>query len=57
MVMTDKEKQAPREKFEHPEKTVLCPRCGSEVIYEVCGNSIAIECKKEKCIYGGMRSL
>jgi len=43
MVMTDKEKQAPHEKFEHPEKTVLCPRCGSEVIYEVCGNSIAIQ--------------
>lgn len=57
MVMTDKEKQALREKFENPEKTVKCPRCGDEIIYEVRGNSIAVECKKPKCIYGGMRGL
>lgn len=26
-------------------KTVLCPRCGNVIIYEVRANSIAVECK------------
>ena len=57
MVLTDEEKKALRDKFENPQKTVKCPRCGNEIIYEVRGNSIAVECKTPKCIFGGMRGL
>ena len=57
MVMNDVEKNALREKLENPKKSVKCPRCGSEIIYEKRGNSIAVECTKPKCIYGGIRGL
>lgn len=57
MVMNNEEKRALRRKFDNPEAKVLCPRCGNEIIYEKRGNSIAVECKTPKCIYGGMRGL
>ncbi len=57
MKMTEKEKEALYEKLEHPERVVKCPRCGNEIIYERRGNSIAVECKTPKFIYGGMRGL
>ena len=44
-------------KLENPEEKVVCPRCGNEIIYEKRGNSIAVECKTEKCIYSGIRGL
>jgi hypothetical protein len=43
------------EKMNHPDKKVICPRCGNEIIYEKRGNSIAVECKTKDCIYGGIR--
>ena len=57
MVMTEAEKNALYEKYDHPEKNVKCPRCGNEIIYEKRGNSIAVECKTPKCIFGGLRGL
>ena len=45
------------EKLEIPDKTILCPRCGNEITYEERGNSIAVECKTEGCIFGGLRGL
>lgn len=57
MVMNDAEKKALYDKLENPEKKVICPRCGNEIIYEVRGNSIAVECTDPKCIYGGIRGL
>ena len=35
------EKRALNEKLNHPQKLVKCPRCGSELVYEKRGNSIA----------------
>lgn len=55
--MTEKDYEALDEKLNHPEKKVKCPRCGNEIIYEKRGNSIAVECKTPKCIYGGVRGL
>lgn len=55
MVKTETEKNALLDKLYHPQKKVLCPRCGNEIIYEVRGNSIAVECKTPKCIFGGLR--
>ena len=43
------------EKMNNPDKKVICPRCGNEIIYEKRGNSIAVECKTKDCIYGGIR--
>lgn len=57
MVMTKEERMALRDKLENPQKDVKCPRCGKEIIYERRGNSIAVECKSPKCIYGGLRGL
>ena len=57
MVMNKKEKDALNEKLNNPTKKVICPRCGSELIYEVRGNSIAVECPTKNCIYGGLRGL
>ena len=43
------------EKLNNPDKKVICPRCGNEIIYKKRGNSIAVECKTKDCIYGGIR--
>lgn len=57
MLMNESEKKTLREKLENPKKIVKCPRCGSEIIYEKRGNSIAVECTKRNCIYSGIRGL
>ena len=57
MVKTEEEKKALAQKLAHPETVVKCPRCGNEIIWEKRGNSIAVECKTPKCIYGGIRGL
>ena len=56
-MMNEKERNALDEKLNNPEKKVICPRCGNEIVYEKRGNSIAVECKTKKCIYGGLRGL
>lgn len=55
--MNEKDHKALQEKLNSPEKSVKCPRCGNEIIYEKRGNSIAVECKTKNCIYGGVRGL
>lgn len=57
VTMSKKEYDVLEEKLNHPERKVFCPRCGNEIIYEKRGNSIAVECKTAKCIYGGIRGL
>ncbi len=57
MDMNNDERKALQEKLDNPSKTVKCPRCGNEIIYEKRGNSIAVECKTSKCIAGGIRGL
>ena len=36
----EKDWDALREKLDHPDRKVICPRCGNEIIYEKRGNSI-----------------
>ena len=55
--MSEQEHEVLEEKLNNPEKKVICPRCGNEIIYEKRGNSIAVECKTKGCIYGGIRGL
>ena len=39
VTMNEKDCEALEEKLNNPEKTVRCPRCGNEIIYEKRGNS------------------
>lgn len=57
MDMNEKEWDAIEEKLSNPEKIVMCPRCGNELVYEKRGNSEVVECKTQKCIHGGIRGL
>ena len=57
LFISKKEYDALEEKLNNPKKAVKCPRCGNDIIYEKCGNSIAVECKTDNCIFGGIRGL
>jgi ribosomal protein S27AE len=57
VTMTEKDYKVLDEKLYNPQKSVKCPRCGNEIIYEKRGNSIAVECKTKDCIYGGIRGI
>ncbi|MBD5554878.1 MAG: hypothetical protein HDQ95_05890 [Roseburia sp.] len=57
VTMTEKDYEVLDEKLNDPQKVVKCPRCGNEIIYEKRGNSIAVECRTQGCIYGGIRGL
>jgi len=54
---TEAEWDALDEKMDHPDRVVLCPRCGNEISYKEVGNSISVSCLSEKCIFGGLRGL
>ena len=55
--MQDSYYEALREKLNHPFEIVKCPRCGNEILYIERGNSIAVECKTQDCIRGGIRGI
>jgi ribosomal protein S27E len=44
-------------KFDHPDKKVLCPRCGKELIFTERGNSCEVRCETEGCLYDAIRGL
>ena len=55
--MQDSYYEALWEKMKNPSKLVKCPRCGNEILYIERGNSIAVECKTQDCIHGGIRGI
>ena len=57
MILTEKEKEALYEKWDHPERKVICPRCGKELVYEERGASLYVGCKTPKCIFTGVRGI
>ena len=57
VTMTEKDYDILEMKLNNPEKKVICPRCGNEIIYKKRGNSIAVECRTRGCIRGGIRGL
>jgi len=57
MILNDEERKAIGRKLDNEKERVICPRCGNELIFERRGYSIAIECKTENCIRGGLRGL
>lgn len=54
---TEEEFAALDEKFEHPEKTVICPRCGQELVFREIGTSCEVRCSTPDCIYDCIRGL
>lgn len=54
---TEKEIAALSEKEKHPDNFVLCPRCGTELIYRAVGNSYQIKCKSQDCIKRTVRGI
>ncbi|GHU59163.1 hypothetical protein FACS1894133_5340 [Clostridia bacterium] len=51
------ELDALRKKLRDSNKTVMCPRCGNEIVYKEIGNSISVSCKRNGCIAGGIRGI
>lgn len=45
------------EKMEHPEKHVLCPRCGKELLWRGVGNSSEVHCSTKDCIWDMIRGI
>ena len=54
---TETECRALDEKFEHPEHTVICPRCGEKLQYKKVGNSSEVKCTTDNCLYATIRGL
>jgi len=54
---TEVEWNALDEKMNNPEKDVVCPRCGNDIVYAEIGNSTSVKCLSEDCIFGGIRGL
>ena len=55
--LNENERKAINDKLNNKDKDVVCPRCGNALIYEKRGNSIAVECKTQGCIFGGIRGV
>ena len=56
MVMNEMERESLRIRLHNPDKSVKCPRCGGEIIFEERGNSTAVFCENN-CIQGGIRGI
>lgn len=44
-------------KIEHPEHTVICPRCGNIILYASVGNCCKVRCATDGCIEETVRGL
>ena len=57
MELSKEEREALYEKWDNPNKKVICPRCGNEIVYEERGASLFVGCKTPKCIFTGLRGI
>ena len=57
MAKTEIEKKAVCDKLFNPEKKVICPRCGNEIVWRKHGNSAIARCETPNCISGSIRGL
>lgn len=53
----DKYKKALNYKMAHPEKDVICPKCGKLLEYAYVNGAIEVKCPKRKCIMGNSRGI
>lgn len=54
---SEQENKALDEKSSHPNKTVICPRCGKELQYREVGNSYEVKCPTEGCLKSVFRGI
>lgn len=54
---TEQEQKAMIQKLDHPNETVMCPRCGTELHYKEYGNSCEVKCETSDCLHGGVRGI
>ena len=55
--MCELESRALERKEANPTETVVCPRCGKELLYRESGNSYEIRCQTEGCLKMTIRGL
>ena len=44
-------------KFEHPEETVVCPRCGGNLEYTANNGSCMVKCETNGCLCDAIRGI
>ena len=54
---TPEEITALTEKFETPEKSVTCPRCGKKLLFFRKGTSCEVVCETENCLEDAIRGI
>ena len=54
---TQKEIDALTEKFETPNKEVVCPRCGKKLLFFQKGYSCEVVCETEDCLKDAIRGI
>lgn len=55
MKYTQAECEALDRKLEHPEETVVCPRCGKSLEYTARNGSCMVKCQTDGCLRDGIR--
>ena len=53
----DAECRALDRKLEHPEETVVCPRCGRNLEYQEKNGSRMVKCETDGCLRDGIRGI
>ena len=53
-IYTQADWDALREKYDHPEKTVICPRCGKEIAWVKRNAGDGVKCPTEGCLFAGV---
>ena len=54
---TETECKALDRKFERPEETVICPRCGGHLEYRANHGSCIVECETRGCLRDAIRGI
>ena len=55
--LIDQEAAALCEKLDHPEKKVVCPKCGNEILLIEYGSSCIVKCATPGCLQGSLRGI
>lgn len=54
---TQTEIEALNEKSTYPEKKVVCPRCGKELMFREIGTSYSVKCQTANCLKANFRGI
>lgn len=57
MEYNERENAALDEKMDHPEKVVICPRCGAELRYRAFKTAWEVKCPTDGCLSFTVRGI